>query len=119
MQSEVVNYNTEELIVKDIKTHVGKIKAGSYYRGQILVYQNNNWEAVTTISADKKLGVFLGSGITPEGSPKTSAVAFNDAIIVFGEIYEKGLKDSTGKSISLSEANIVEMIKSSLFVRRI
>ena len=124
-QGLFIDYNTEELIVKDIKTHVGTIAAGSYYRGRILKFNGTSWvDASTSINVlgeDDiiKLGIFLGAGLTSVGSPKTSAIAFNDAIIVFGEVYEKGLVKADGTPLTLSEADIVELQKSGIFVKRI
>lgn len=125
-QGQIVDYNTDKLIVKDIKTFVGYINSGNYYRGQVLKFNGTSWvDASTSISVfDEtdgviKLGIFLGAGLTPAGSPKTSAIAFNDAIIVFGDVYEGGIVKADGTPLTLSEADKVELMKSGIFVRRI
>ena len=116
-QGEVVNYNTENLIVNDRKTFVGNIDAGTYCRGQIMQGSYGAWRAAAAVDANDKLGIFLGS--TNADKPKNSIVGFNDSIIVFGEVYADGIVNSDGSPRVLSENDIMELQKSGIFVKRV
>ena len=110
-----VQYNTENLIVKDIKTYVGNIEAGTYYRGQLLVNTAGLWTDAGTFDGAKQLGVYLGSG----ESPKTYTANAWDSIIVFGDVYAGGLVNSTGTVRTLNEEQIGLLQQSGIFVRKI
>jgi len=114
----ITNFNTENLIVKDIKTYVGNIKAGTYRRGQLLANDAGLWTDADDFDGSMQLGIYLGA-VETDNVPKTYTSNAWDSIIVFGEVYAGGLVDASGTVKTLTEAQIGMLQQNGIFVKKV
>ena len=99
----MVTYKTEDLLIGVHHTRQVALDADTYYRGQRLAF--NTDQMCDIANGDTVLcGVYLGIG---DAASEVLADADVRTVIVGGELNERGVVDSAGAAVVLTEAQKV------------
>ena len=109
-----VTYNTEDLIAGDVKTDQARLAADTYYRGMPLAYTEDGGDGYYSYSVTQAnvCAIFC------EPETRTLSAAGFGSVIVFGDIYEGGLVDSSGGTLTITDDFIAAVAKNGLYIKR-
>jgi hypothetical protein len=111
MPGTTVTYPTENLIAGPIQTQQSKLAADTYYRGMILEYDADNDRYKAWTGAAGVIGIWLEEERDLEDNDYGS-------IIVGGEVFERGLTDSSGNAYTITEDIIAAFQAVGFYIKR-
>lgn len=106
------DYITEDLIAGEVETDQVKLKADTYYRGMPLKYNDGSDYYEYDITGSTLSAIFL------EDESRTLSTAGYGSVILGGKIYEGGLVDDSGDTLSVDDDFIAAVAPRGFYIKR-